>query len=355
MNCEEIPSGTSLIKAGSSAENTRNRFPDEFDFVLVVGTYKITQANDTFYVPCWPIKYYFPMYMAINNVLNNSKVTCYFRHAETTSNREIQFCSLNKEMTSSQPVTFYLTYTNNGLPSHELSVDLIPAFNVLDDTLGNRTGLCSSPGLYKYVVQCGRYLLTRTYFSITETEVYFITKVLSPNHRKVYRILKYLINGHSGDKELLRVIDRHVGLDVNNIKGLMISSYRIKTVVIFHHLGCDKPNLSVGSCLLEILQTLKDCFETRTWPNFLMCRHMEVSKIILPLPKSKIYTESYETIYATGANVFAEMIKSLRNPDIEYCSLNERRRKCPVDPWVLSVTREIVLRNLCTEKRCVLL
>lgn len=175
MNFEEIPSGTSLIKAGSSAENTRNRFPDEFDFVLVVATYKITQSNDTFYESYWspkPIRHFEPIYTTIIVILNKENLMRNLIYTDTSSNREIKFSSLNSKLTSFQPVTFNLMYTKNGLPSHEISVDLIPAVNVFDDALGDRSGLCSLPEFYELaVVKSGRYLLTRSSFSLTESEV----------------------------------------------------------------------------------------------------------------------------------------------------------------------------------------
>jgi hypothetical protein len=93
--------------------------------------------------------------------------------------------------------------------------------------------------------------------TITETETRFVRDILSKAHRKVYRILKYIINGPFCD-------DLFTYLYYSYPSSLFsISSYVIKIAVIHHHYVCKNVLNEVGDCVLNLLSYILNAYDQR--------------------------------------------------------------------------------------------
>lgn len=256
---------------------------------------------------------------------------------------------MDRDFQSLQPLTFELLYSQDGVPCKRISVDFVPAFKVIDDNIGKVSGLFTLPEFHQLVVRSNSFLLTQKMLSFTETEVYFMTNVLSTKHRKIYRLLKYLINGHTGEGELHRILRKHNPGFVQVRKGL-ISSYKIKTLMIFHHYKCKETTALLGPCLIQILSQIKDCFKLNRWYHILECLHNE-----LPYEwQIFISSKSTKTVTQLGVcrlQTVIETLQQLQRGNIEPGITD-------LDPWVFGMSRDIVLhrvRETVNRSTCVIL
>lgn len=141
------------------------------------------------------------------------------------------------------------TYTNEFCEDKIINVDFVSAFKIVDDKLEETAvKLCKLEPFRDELVSTGGYMYTNGNITFTETEMNFIRNVLSKNHVKVYRLLKYILNGHGDDEHLS---DLH-------IRGY--SSYKIKATIIYHHYSCKNPDsVEVDQCVLDVLGDLYAC------------------------------------------------------------------------------------------------
>ncbi|XP_053401642.1 uncharacterized protein LOC128557694 [Mercenaria mercenaria] len=234
-----------LLKVGSFYEGTRNKFPDEFDFIVVIGT-----------VDELPIK----------TVTDHSKCPCRekrsFRYeSDQDASTVIEFV----KMSSHGPAAKIILCYKEGSKEQLISVDIATAIRfVYTRDIHNVRNITKEDDVFhsefhKEILKTGSFLLLDSQFclsypggdcigpfgtSITETEVYFMQNIVSAKHRRVYRLLKYLINGNFSDK-LLKLSKSKCHLS--------IASYNIKTALIYHHYQCQDGSMAVSDCVLDIL------------------------------------------------------------------------------------------------------
>lgn len=172
---------------------------------------------------------------------------------------------LNKFKEEHGPASWLVfTYKDQLGKNHEINVDLVPACKVYLDPDTNKKDvedICELKPFLKEIWSTKSILVVKNNFSFTETEVSFMKMTLSENHRQVYRIIKFLINGHGDEKY---------------ISGFMnvYSSYKIKTIIISHHYKCRNTDTSgIGNCVLDVLADIaahESGFPTLVTPEKLM-------------------------------------------------------------------------------------
>jgi hypothetical protein len=156
----------------------------------------------------------------------------------------------------------------------------------------------------------------------TETEKRFVKDILSKPHRKVYRILKYIINGPFG-VDLFRYLDDvqdfRSSLSVLIGTGFSISSYVIKNAVIHHHYACKKDREGIGNCVCEILFNIKAAFKQNSLPVVAMHSLLCSPENCLRIGRGNKYF--LENIYRCLV-AFTERLKSLQssNDGLEKCN-----------------------------------
>jgi hypothetical protein len=130
--------------------------------------------------------------------------------------------------------------------------------------------------------QTGSFLLMKIYQSghpkyktsvgitITESEKHYMLTCMSEHHKRVYRLLKLLINGNEGNDELRRLVRQ----PTNNtpfwgprtkIVGPKIvcdiPSYAIKCLMFSHAQFCRDGTRSVAGCVVQVMGTLLKSFQ----------------------------------------------------------------------------------------------
>lgn len=151
------------------------------------------------------------------------------------------------------------SYKSDVLHSGRLvSVDLVPAVRVIPADLPRDINkVCLLEPFGREIVLTYSLLVAGGRCSITETELRFIRDILSENHKKVYRILKFLINGNTD-----------CDIPTYQVKGY--TSYMIKTLIIHHHYQCLNSDARViGPCILQILDTMYQYRDTKSFPRLL--------------------------------------------------------------------------------------
>ena len=256
---------SSLIKAGSFYEGTKNSFPDEFDFMFLL--FRMQHGAISFS-------------LCQTSYLENIRRLCFSNshllhfpgsHGSSTrssSNRSLQLDCGNVIKANGPACKLTFIYINDSGKHITINVDLVPACIV---TGGSVNISCDSKVQYiKSSLLCAEgcyYIGGRP--SISDIELPFVREVLSEKHIKLYRVLKFLINGRK-DSEYLR----NYMLTFGNGRGKGYSSYMIKTMMFFHHYDCiSAPESgSINHCLLQVLQDMLqheivNTFPRLHWPN----------------------------------------------------------------------------------------
>jgi hypothetical protein len=150
-------------------------------------------------------------------------------------------------------------YENESGERKNVNVDVVPAIVIRDENLRQIVDkYCPLEPFREEILQTGTILMAHDSITFTETEVHVMRDVLSQNHKIVYRLLKYLINGNN--EEHGKLSSR---LDIK-----LYSSYMIKTMMIFHHYMCVQPNTKkIGQCLVDVLNDMCKHKKTSTFPK----------------------------------------------------------------------------------------
>jgi hypothetical protein len=150
-------------------------------------------------------------------------------------------------------------------------------------------------------------------YSFTETEAYFMGNILSMKHKKVYRILKRLINGHNTE-------------DVYTDKSMSCyTSYVIKSVMIIHHYRCKRTeNILLGPCLLEILDQLHTYKYDTQLPRLVAWRLRETS--LVPEYFSELFLRQYLKSLTTR-------LQSMQNDTLEYNYDDDKVKKSLLEQY----------------------
>jgi hypothetical protein len=160
---------------------------------------------------------------------------------------------------------------------------VVPAIVIRDENLRQIVDrYCSLEPFREEILQTGSILMAHDSITFTETEVHVMRDLLSQNHKIVYRLLKYLINGNNEEyRRVSRGSDRK-----------LYSSYMIKTMIIFHHYKCAEPDTEeIGQCLVNVLND--------------MCIHKEASTF----PKLLKQTGNYDKDFTKRLHLLEELVK----------------------------------------------
>ncbi|XP_053401627.1 uncharacterized protein LOC128557688 isoform X2 [Mercenaria mercenaria] len=223
-----------LLKVGSFYEHTKNKFPKEFDYLLVIGN--VTEM---------PHKCY-----KSHSFLTHGETFVYVKN-ESTFIKGPEIVNINGPAHTS---TF--SY-QKGDKDYKITVDISIALRCAPDNLSNllkeSTVYCEQ--FYPEILNTGSFLFIKHdiafrspgqwKFAVTETECLFMKETLSETHKKAYMILKFLINGNVGN-DVLKYIHKKFSF--------CISSYNIKTAMIYHHYKCKREGLNVADCILDVLK-----------------------------------------------------------------------------------------------------
>ncbi|XP_045185205.2 uncharacterized protein LOC123543181 [Mercenaria mercenaria] len=241
-----------IIGVGSFYERTKNGFPDEFDFLFPICTLETDgQCHN------WALRFTFEY---IHYAIFRFSEHIDEHRKELPYNEWVIFKRLVERRGPSSKLEFLYKKCKDGAKETPLHVDLVPCIKIIFSPID----------IYKNDFIQGSLLckkferdvsLTNSFVlvdhehpvSFAETEVRFMREVLSDKHRKVYRLLKFLLNG-KGDNEKLRSKFR--------VKGLC--SYYIKCVMIYHHFKCGTENDNEEAlCVLTVLRDLKCDLENK--------------------------------------------------------------------------------------------
>lgn len=225
-----------IVKVGSFFEGTKNDYPDEFDFIFCF----YRQRSFILFPDFQP-----PIEQIVKSVCKKHKRRLKFKESHVGASRKIYF---EKFKTTHGPASWLsFTYKDAVGNFHEIDVDLVPASRIYIDQethAKNIEDICVVRPFVQEILSTESILIVRNNFSFTETEVQFMRNTLSRNHAKIYRILKFLINGH-GDEKYTKMFCAGY------------SSFKIKTIIISHHYKCKNKDTScLGGCILEVLEEM---------------------------------------------------------------------------------------------------
>lgn len=256
-----------IIKAGSIYDKTRNTYPDEFDFILVLfAFYCESDMEHGYHKFGYTYKESFTaLHHLMKNLLSKKSITDSLVYRDPQQNdRKIQFHTFIGQYGCSTKLRFIY---ERGPSNISINVDIVLSTKRMDPLLYMRK-LSSQELFDKEVAKTGSVLYVNEKLAFTETEVVFVKKVMSSKHRKAYRILKYLVNGHK-DGEILDRMLHECGHH-----GERITSHMIKTEVILHHCSCHRVDRVVSLCVLDVLNSLKSYDSNTCIPSLAHSAHI---------------------------------------------------------------------------------
>lgn len=270
LRSETCPSD--IIKAGSFYEGTKNNFPDEFDFIfLLYCTDKCVQLGENnLSIPDYSNQLQMPLTNAILGLLQITKKNKDFlKSVSPDSTKKLYFDEYVYAKGPSAKLRFI--YENDSNEKREIYVDLVPAIRQYGDRVERTVSIiCPLKEFRKEILLTESFLYINSFFAnytFTETELRFMKYILSEFHVKVYRILKFLINGH-GDDEALKNFLQETHAGDKSFK--LYSSYRIKTVMIYHHYQCtNTEQTNIGYCILKILNEICKYPDIESFPKLI--------------------------------------------------------------------------------------
>ncbi|XP_045178666.2 uncharacterized protein LOC123538550 [Mercenaria mercenaria] len=257
---------STIIKVGSFYDGTKNQFPDEFDFIfLLIGVR----------TP-WPFEHLIdvPVYKIASR--NEKSLQYIYSSEKHQATRKIEFEKYLEERGPAYKLRFI--YSNGSGDQRYIHVDLVPAYKIIDCNtqqwfVKNVKENVEPKSFREEILSAGNCLFINGTLAFTEIEKHFMKNVISKKHVKVYRILKYLLNGHS-DGEKLEEDYRHE-LTEYQIYGRIDSpstsytSYRIKILMIYHHETCTNTDTEgLGPCVLQVLGQMSKYETVREYPKF---------------------------------------------------------------------------------------
>lgn len=239
-----------LLKVGSSYDGTKNCMLDQFDFVFVIGTLVAVDCSTS--VKISATDNLSNIIREISKMIRQLSSDC-LKLIFNSEFGEIAF----KYVTVRGPVLtfeFKHTITQGYRRERYINVDFVPAFKIIDAEIRSvAKQICFCQGFCDEIKATGSFLVVED-IVFTETECHFVKHVLSDRHRKVFRLVKYLINN----------LDFHTGLSsrIDQPELTFISSYMIKSIVIYHHYECQTSAEGIGECVLDIMRCFVNIAQT---------------------------------------------------------------------------------------------
>jgi hypothetical protein len=237
-----------FLKVGSFYEGTKNYFPNEFDFTVVLFSTR---------------------HASICQFFNPSDLNIFFAELEMISKTlaythtiypwEVRFKEFVEYRRPAAKMGLVFGNISDVNSFKDIFVDITLAIRVINlDTNVFNSYLYFGAKIFRAEVrETDSYLIMSTgKISFTETELNFMKFKLSKRHLKVYQILKFLINGHGWDEILLQEILKY---DVNMRCG--ISSYALKNIMIYHHYHCGRDDDDLAQCTFDALKHIYGYFQ----------------------------------------------------------------------------------------------
>jgi hypothetical protein len=283
-----------IIGVGSIYEQTKNCFPNEFDFVFLLGCVQgisRTSSNTDF----GAIGHYFRQ--TVDSVANHltNKGTNDFSHIEDDTGRQLYFISKHPSRGPSIGLKFqYVSWK-----SRTIKVDLVAAIKILPKSfIQDVSAVCDLKPFCNEIIKTGSYLLVYPRrITFTESELFFMKNSLSCKHRMVYQILKFIINGHDENENVQHYLFSQ--------RKKHYSSYMIKTMMIYHHYECSYLSTSnIGPCVIQILQRLSEYHTTEDFPklsekisklSYKLCLKKSLRPLIVCLQRAAKHEEFSKT------------------------------------------------------------
>lgn len=258
---EAFDENKGLLKVGSFYERTKISFPDEFDFVFIVGNLTLDKQIST---GKSIEKFFFDINDTIQDMFAQQLTLSDLTDTTFTSEfGSITFDSYVERKGPSSKLLF--KYFKTRSQTIKIFVDFVPAFKIIDPSIEARVqNMCNCLEFCEEIVATGSFLVVGN-VSFTETEVHFMRDILSEHHRKVYRLLKYLVNHYE-----IKNNSTQYSMEITGI-----SSYMMKSLMIFHHYQCTCSENEIDACLLSILQSL------------ISIQHTVDTKLLTPRLKNK--------------------------------------------------------------------
>jgi hypothetical protein len=250
-----------ILKVGSFYEGTKNNFPDEFDIICLFYFCEETKCMDS------QLKEHLVRIIARTSQLIRK---CAIDFETRADNKDICISSkdgarkiyFDRFCGKSRPaMTMNFIYDNESGERKDINVDVVPTIVIKDKNLRQIVDkYCPLEQFREEILQTGSILMAHDSITFTETEVHVMRDLLSQNHKIVYRLLKYLINGNN--EEHGKISKR------SDIK--LYSSFMIKTMMIFHHYKCAEPDMvEIGQCLVNVLNDMCIHKEASDFPKLL--------------------------------------------------------------------------------------
>ncbi|XP_053373047.1 uncharacterized protein LOC123532968 isoform X2 [Mercenaria mercenaria] len=261
-------SDRNLLKVGSFYEGTKNHYPDEFDFICViadcsVNEYELMKAitaemSDIFHL-CLrdAVLNLFPMGTCIEFVryvrLHGpaSRLEFNYEHNNASSRKRSIFVDISPAVK---------VYTQNELPT-EINVQYSDWKSIILATGSFLLLKVFSAGHPKHE--------TKTKISITESEQYYVLMKMSEKHKKVYRLLKYILDNESiGEelRELIRSEENQISVVCCRVFYPRVvyefPSYVIKTFMFHHCHHCNQRPDTIQSCFVSVLNSILKLIKT---------------------------------------------------------------------------------------------
>lgn len=249
-----------LCKIGSFYEQTKNTYPDQFDFVYIPFRYSLENTESSSEMP---LKVNLEeLRNRLDSLLRRRCLVC-----KDDELGEIEFDSFETQVAVLTRLRFCFDrgegHAKGGRERRkDIYVDLVPGVRVIDPNLTeNIEKLCRLVGFREQILETAsmQYLwLPYSPTAFCESEVDFMLRILSKKHVKAYRLLKYLTTYHNSDDYDILADECLLSLEQY---ACTIPSYVIKTAMIIHHYECADDSKNIGSCLLGILKWFQQKFD----------------------------------------------------------------------------------------------
>jgi hypothetical protein len=260
INCNRqlVQQGFDILNVGSIYEKSKNHFPDEFDFIVIVGWSNKLRG----------LSFLRLFHNSLQAVLGRMKINKYC--IKIGQNSEIYF---DKYVTARGPAsTLQFIYSRQHYENVKIHVDITPAVRMqnVKDHIKKETLLFKD--WYEEIIRRNCCLAVYVQDSdqafhkgtaritVTEFEIHLMKNVISSKHLKIYKLLKYFINGKDDNEKLklmCEIITEFSFSDKHSKTMCSISSYVIKTFLFRHHYNCSKKDDKLAGCLLDILEDIE--------------------------------------------------------------------------------------------------
>lgn len=245
--------GNCITKIGSFYEDTKNGFPDEFEYIFILCSF---ESDKTIKSQWNPNRDILKFHSFLDGFLSLYHEAYRAEFMFQTSTQRVRYVCFDKYLERKGPSSrLRFIYQNSVARTRYIYVNIVPGFKVTEVNLDEEQTKHNGADFAEEVKRAGSIILVNGNVSLVETEVHCMKNVLSAKHIKVYMVLKHLMNC-SNNSEFLE-IDSMTGSPVSN--ECLISSYMIKRAVILHHYKCTHADDDdISCCFLVLLNCLHD-------------------------------------------------------------------------------------------------